>query len=123
MEQVSLKNVCYLKTRFAPLLHTHQGLSVSQIIDAVCLGIEQGMQDYDVEVNLIISAMRHHSNERNLDLVERVSMMQQARVVGFDYAGDERDDLGERGEVVVLAKNKQLQDRKSTRLNSSHVSI
>lgn len=109
VEQVSLENIRYLEIRFAPLLHTHQGLSVSQIIDAVCLGIEQGMQDYDVEVNLIISAMRHHSNERNLDLVERVSMMQQARVVGFDYAGDERDDLGERGKVVSLARKNQFQ--------------
>ncbi|WP_171335488.1 adenosine deaminase [Enterococcus cecorum] len=109
VEQVSRENVRYLEIRFAPLLHTHQGLSVSQILDAVCLGIEQGMQDYEVEVNLIISAMRHHSNERNLDLVEKVCSMQQARVVGFDYAGDERDDLGERGEVVALAKNKQLQ--------------
>lgn len=72
VKQVSLENVRYLEIRFAPLLHTYQGLSVSQIIDAVCLGIEQGMQDYEVEVNLIILAMRHHSNERNLDLVEKV---------------------------------------------------
>lgn len=108
VEQVSSENVRYLEIRFAPLLHTHQGLSVTQIIDAVCLGIEQGMQDYDVEVNLIISAMRHHSNERNIELVEKVSLMQQARVVGFDFAGDERDDLGERGEVVTFAKEKRF---------------
>ena len=49
VEQVSSENVRYLEIRFAPLLHTHQGLSVSQILDAVCLGIEQGMQDYEVE--------------------------------------------------------------------------
>ena len=109
VEQVSAENVRYLEIRFAPLLHTHQGLNVAQIVDAVCRGIKQGIKDYAVEVNLIISAMRHHSNERNLDLVEKVCSMQQARVVGFDYAGDERDDLGERGEVVALAKNKQLQ--------------
>lgn len=109
VEQVSSENVRYLEIRFAPLLHTHQGLNVAQIVDAVCRGIKQGIKDYAVEVNLIISAMRHHSNERNLDLVEKVSALNHARVVGFDYAGDERDDLGERGAVVALAKDQQFQ--------------
>lgn len=109
VEQVSAENVRYLEIRFAPLLHTHQGLNVAQIVDAVCRGIKQGIKDYAVEVNLIISAMRHHSNERNLDLVEKVSALNHARVVGFDYAGDERDDLGERGAVVALAKDQQFQ--------------
>lgn len=109
IEQVAKENVRYIEIRFAPLLHTRAGLSLAQVMTAVLKGIRLAQEQYEVRANLLVCALRHHENERNLQMVHEIAALQQAQIVGFDYAGDERDALGHRKAVVQAAKAHQLQ--------------
>lgn len=50
------ENVKYMEVRFAPLLHTSKGLSVTQIIEAVVKGLMRAEQDFDIHGNIIVCA-------------------------------------------------------------------
>ncbi|KAF1299412.1 adenosine deaminase [Enterococcus sp. JM4C] len=109
IEQVSKENVCYIEIRFAPLLHQQQGLQVEQIIQAVVDGIKKAQQTFDVRANLIISAMRHHTDQQNADLVSRLKSMIEPAVVGFDFAGDEQQNGNDKiSATTTLALNAGL---------------
>lgn len=108
IEQVASENVRYIEIRFAPLLHTRKGLTLAQVMQAVLKGIEQAQRQYEVVANVLVCALRHHENSRNLQMVREVAALHAAKIVGFDYAGDERDALGDRKKVVQEAKNQQL---------------
>lgn len=90
VRQAAEDGVCYIEIRFAPLLHQQKGLTVPEIISSVCEGIEKGMTTYQVESNVLICGMRHHSQKDNQQLFQEVSQLNQARIVGFDFAGDEK---------------------------------
>ncbi|MFV0559275.1 MAG: adenosine deaminase [Enterococcus sp.] len=90
VEQAANENICYLEIRFAPLLHQEKGLSVAQILEAVLQGIHLAQEHHSIYVNLIISGMRHHSEEENLALIQSVSALKETEIVGFDFAGDEQ---------------------------------
>lgn len=90
VEQVGKENVCYIEIRFAPLLHQQKGLSIEQIIRAVTKGIFEAQKKYDVHVNLLISAMRHHTEQDNIALINSIKEINSDLVVGFDFAGDEK---------------------------------
>ncbi|HCS93252.1 MAG TPA: adenosine deaminase [Bavariicoccus seileri] len=91
IEQVALENVSYIEIRFAPLLHQRKGLTVAQIISAVCDGITAAQEKYAVKANVLVSGMRHHSQERNNELLNEIKELHNSRVVGFDFAGNEED--------------------------------
>lgn len=107
---IAADNVSYVELRFAPPLHTRGGLTIHQVLDAVIRGLESGMADFPIKVNLLISAMRHHTEAANLALVEQIKTYNNPFVVGFDFAGDEKPDANkEIGTVVTAAKNANLQ--------------
>ncbi|MDQ0222488.1 adenosine deaminase [Streptococcus moroccensis] len=89
VESLAAEQVQYAEIRFAPLLHRHQGLTIAQVILAVCQGISRARQEFDIQVNLIISGMRHHSEEQNLSLVQEAIQQSFPYLVAFDAAGDE----------------------------------
>ncbi|MDH6363908.1 adenosine deaminase [Enterococcus sp. PF1-24] len=90
VEQAVRDNICYLEIRFAPLLHQKKGLAVPQIIQAVLTGIQAAQKEHEIHVNLLISAMRHHEEAANLELINSIKQLQADAVVGFDFAGDEQ---------------------------------
>lgn len=107
---IAADNVAYVELRFAPRLHTRKGLTIHQVIDAVIRGIQTATADFPVKVNLLISAMRHHSNADNLAMVEQIKEYNNPAIVGFDFAGDEKEDANKNIKSVVdAAKNAQLQ--------------
>ncbi|WP_413527494.1 adenosine deaminase [Marinilactibacillus psychrotolerans] len=83
------ENVVYLEMRFGPLLHQREGLTIRQVIEAVCKGIEQTMAEFPIIVTLLACGLRHHSEERNTQLFEEVHNLQIEQVSGIDVAGDE----------------------------------
>ena len=109
-EAAALENVRYLELRFAPLLHTEAGLSVSEIITAVSDGIRRATKEYDIVVNLLICGMRQHSNEVNLEMLAEVMKTEEHLLVGFDMAGPEPDFANEHIEpLTTYAKENGLQ--------------
>ena len=82
-----LKNdgVIYSEIRFAPILHTKNGLSCEDVIEAVV----EGISSVNIKINLIICLMRNVSDEENYKAIEAGIKYINNKVVGFDLAGAE----------------------------------
>jgi adenosine deaminase len=86
-EDLSQDGVVYFETRFAPIFHTHKGLTHQQVISAVLKGLSRGRQDFGVQSGLIICAMRNMNV--SLEMAELAVDFRERGVVGFDLAGEE----------------------------------
>jgi len=85
--------VVYAEVRFAPELHTNEGLGLDQIVEAVLAGFADGARLASAEGNPIIvrtllSAMRQAA--RSLEIAELAVRHREAGVAGFDVAGPEK---------------------------------
>ena len=83
------ENVVYMELRWGPHLHTAMGLTQSQVIAAVAKGANAAAAVCNVEVRLIITALRSHSVEVNRALATAAVAAQNLGVVAFDLAGRE----------------------------------
>jgi len=79
------ENIDYLEVRWAPRLHTSDGLTIEQVIAAVLSGIDSG----PIEAVAIVCAMRQDTPEDNVALAREAGRFAGKGVVGFDLAGDE----------------------------------
>lgn len=77
--------IIYAEIRFAPILHTNNGLSSEEVIEAVIEGISR----VDIKINLIICLMRNASEEDNYKVINAGLKYINNKVVGFDLAGAE----------------------------------
>lgn len=87
MEDMKEDGVCYVETRFAPILHTKQGLYLEDTVKAVLKGLEKGKKDFGVGYGLILCGMRNMKN--TLEIAELAVNFRNKGVVGFDLAGEE----------------------------------
>lgn len=90
LRQLEEDGVTYAEIRFAPLLHTQQGLSPEQVVQLVQDALVEGAQQYKVIARLLLCTLRHYSEAESMATVQLVEQFhQQGWVVGFDIAGDE----------------------------------
>jgi adenosine deaminase len=90
LRQLDEDGVTYAEIRFAPLLHTQQGLSPAQVVEIVQEALEEGAQTYKVIARLLLCTLRHYSEAESMATVQLVEQYHsQGWVVGFDIAGDE----------------------------------
>ncbi|HVJ47471.1 MAG TPA: adenosine deaminase [Luteolibacter sp.] len=87
IEDMYEDGVVYAEVRFAPVFHTHMGLSQDDVVASVIRGLERGRQVYGVQWGLIICAMRHLT--ASLEAAELAIRWREKGVVGFDLAGGE----------------------------------
>jgi adenosine deaminase len=87
--QLQAENLIYAELRFAPLLHTQQGLTPRQIVSIVNDAVEESVKTTGVEVRLILCSLRHFTSEQSMETVQLVHEFSGSRVVAFDLAGDE----------------------------------
>ncbi|MBU0520089.1 adenosine deaminase [bacterium] len=83
------ENVLYLEVRYAPILHTDQGLTLSQVMDAVLEGLRRAERDADIIARVIVCGIRNISPQTSLRLAELTAAYKSQGVVGFDLAGAE----------------------------------
>jgi len=83
------ENVRYMELRWGPHLHTAKGLTQSQVIAAVARGASAAAAAENVQVKLIVTALRSHSAEENRALAVAAVAAQDLGVVAFDLAGRE----------------------------------
>ena len=83
------ENVCYAEVRFAPLLSETSGMDCRKVIEAVIAGMNKGKQDFGVEYGIITCAMRHHSAEENLRMLQITREYLGDGVCAADLAGAE----------------------------------
>jgi adenosine deaminase len=79
------ENIDYLEVRWAPRLHLRKGLTVEDVIEAVLRGLAAA----PLKAVAIVSGMRQHRPEENLELAKTTGRFAGRGVVGFDLAGDE----------------------------------
>ena len=88
-QQLARENVLYAEIRFAPLLHTEQGLTPEDVVDVVDDAATKAAEMTDVEAMLILCTLRHFSAEQSLQTAKLVHRFRGRRVVALDLAGDE----------------------------------
>jgi adenosine deaminase len=88
-EQLQQDNILYAEIRFAPLLHTEQGLSAENVVATVETATKTASQATGVEARLILCTLRHFSQKQSLETVKLVEQFKGTYVAGFDIAGDE----------------------------------
>ena len=89
IKEVSKDGIKYIEVRFAPMFSVHENLSPSQVIESVLEGLKKGRENFQVESNVIVCAMRHHSLEMNLSMIKAAREFLDVGVCGADLAGDE----------------------------------
>ena len=89
IEDLAADGVVYAEVRFAPSLHTKNGLSMDEVVRAVLDGMNEGRQKTGTDFGLILCAMRHESAAESLKVAELATAYADRGVVGFDLAGDE----------------------------------
>lgn len=88
-DQLRSDQVIYAEMRFAPLQHIYQGLTPSEVVQAVVEATEEGVRQTGIEARLILCTLRHYSEEQSLQTVALADQFRGTRVAGFDIAADE----------------------------------
>ncbi|GLV53524.1 adenosine deaminase [Dictyobacter sp. S3.2.2.5] len=89
MGQLKRDNVLYAELRFAPLLHTQQGMSPEEVVEVVNEALTNAISTTGVEARLILCTLRHFDADESMHTVRLVEQFQGTNVVGLDIAGDE----------------------------------
>ncbi len=91
-EDLAADGVVYAEIRFAPELHTDQGLSLDEVVESVLEGFRIGTKNAaaagnTIVVGTLVTAMR--TAARSLEIAKLAVRHRDAGVVGFDIAGAE----------------------------------
>ena len=84
--------VIYGELRWAPEQHLTQGLTLDEAVEAVQLGIDEGIDEaedegFSIRIGQLVTAMRHA--DRSLEIAQLAVRHRANGVVGFDIAGAE----------------------------------
>ncbi len=85
------ENVRYMEVRYSPMLHTRQGLRLTQIVEAVLSAANDAEHAHGIVTRVILCGIRNISPESSLQMAELVVAYKNRGVVGFDLAGAEYD--------------------------------
>lgn len=88
-QQLQRDNVIYAEVRFAPLLHTDDGLTPDEIVEAVNSATDEAACETGIEAGLILCTLRHYSEEQSLTTAKLVEQFRGSHVVALDLAADE----------------------------------
>jgi len=79
--------VVYGEVRFAPELHTENGMTLDEVVVAVRRGFETATAETGIILGILVTAMRHQA--RSLEIAQLAVRHRDLGVVGFDIAGAE----------------------------------
>ncbi len=91
-EDAAMENVQYMEVRFAPILHENRGLTWQQIVQAVLDGLREAEDRFVIRTGIILCGIRTMTPEMSLKLAETAVSFKDQGVVGFDLAGEEKDN-------------------------------
>ncbi len=109
IEDVSKENVRYIEIRYSPILHTQNGMTLGETVEAVQRGLTKGKKEFGVRSGIIICGIRHISPEASLKLADIAVRYKNKGVVGFDLAGAEENfPAKEHREAFYLIRNNNV---------------
>ena len=80
----------YAEIRFAPQLHTRNGLSQEEVVKAALAGLKEGlMGKSNFDANLILCCMRQADESINRETIETMIKINDSKIVAVDLAGPE----------------------------------
>lgn len=88
-EDAARENVRYIEVRYSPILHTAQGLSLTDAVDAPLRGLRAAERDLGIKTGLIICGLRHQEPEIAVELAELAVAYKDRGVIAYDLAGGE----------------------------------
>lgn len=90
-EDCARENVRYMEVRYAPMLHTQDGLRLTTVVETVLKGLHDAELKFGIVSRLIVCGIRNISPASSLEMAELVVAYKNRGVVGFDLAGAEDD--------------------------------
>jgi len=87
-EDLAADGIVYAEVRFAPELHTEQGMTMDDAVEAVTAGFAEGSAGTGLTIRTLCSAMRHLN--KSLEVSQLAVRWRDRGVVGFDIAGPEK---------------------------------
>ena len=98
VEEAVKNRVKLLELRYSPIIHTYAGLTLRQAIRSVLTGMNQARSRHDIQLGLVIIAMRQQGPHiakilARQAISEAQHLHKRTGVVGFDLAGAERGNL------------------------------
>lgn len=88
-EDFARENVKYVEVRFGPVLHTQEGLSLENVMDAVIRGLEKARESYGIISRIIVCALRDRFVDASVEQARLAVNYADRGVVAFDLAGAE----------------------------------
>ncbi len=88
-EDAAKENVRYMEVRYSPILHTNQGMKLTEISDAVIEGLRAAERVFNIKTGVIICGIRNMDPATSLKLAELAIAYKNRGVIGFDLAGAE----------------------------------
>ncbi|QAV24585.1 adenosine deaminase [Proteus hauseri] len=87
--QIKADNVIYAELRFAPLLHTKNGLTAKEVVEIVINAMNASAQKQGIQARLILCTLRHFNKAQSMQTAKLVVDYQYKGVVALDLAADE----------------------------------
>ena len=104
-EDLEKDDIIYAEVRFAPQLHTKNGLSYDDIVFSVI----EGFKKCNIKINVILCMMRGASYINNLKTIEVAEKYLNKGVVALDLAGDEKHfKTKDYEDLFKMAKEKNI---------------
>jgi adenosine deaminase len=88
-EDNAAENVRYLEVRYSPLLHTREGLPLTEAVEAPLRGLARARKKYDIRTAIIICGIRNMDPGTSRDLADLTVAFKGRGVVAFALAGAE----------------------------------
>jgi adenosine deaminase len=88
-QQLVEDGVIYAEIRFAPLLHTEQGLSHERVVEVVERSVDHLIRETGMQAGLILCTLRHFTEAQSMLTTSLVEKFRGSHVVALDIAGDE----------------------------------
>lgn len=90
LEDLHNQGLCYAEVRFAPQLHTAEGMTQEEAVEEAIKGLEEGIKKYGIMAQLILCCMRKDNNHAdNIKTVEVAGKYLGQGVCAVDLAGNE----------------------------------
>lgn len=88
-EDMAKENIWYAEIRYSPMLHTRQGLPLTEAVEAPLRGLKRAEEEFGIRTALIICGIRNMEPSTSRDLADLTVAFKNRGVVAFDLAGAE----------------------------------
>lgn len=89
VEDAAADGCRFLELRVGPVTHASDALPLEGVMEALCRGLQRGIDETGMAAGLVPAILRHHEPAANERLAELAVQHRDDGVAGFDIAGDE----------------------------------